>query len=204
MLSIYDAIIDLVEFMNNNSNDISNLIGKILLSTSSISNEYLTKSMVFVCSHDKNGAMGIVINKLIPNMSIRSVLEKLKIKSNETNNVEIYFGGNKEIDRCFTLHSNDYLADGSTVISNNIALTINVDIVKALISRGGPSRKMLCMGCCIWEPYQLENEVASSYWIPIEADEALIFGDPHADKWSKALLKIGSNTNVFSDFHGNA
>ena len=204
MLSIYDAIIDLVEFMSNNSNDISNLMGKILLSTSSISNEYLNKSMILVCSHDKNGAMGIVINKLIPNMSTRNILEKFKIKSKDINNIDIHFGGSEEIDRCFALHSDDYLANESSVISNNIALTINVDIVKALTSNGGPSRKILCMGCCIWDSYQLENEVASSYWIPIEADEALVFGDPHADKWSKALLKIGSNTNVFSDFHGNA
>ena len=190
--------------MNNENNDINNLVGKILLSTSSISNEYLNKSMVFVCSHDKYGAMGVVINKLIPNMSISSILENLRINSSEINNVEIHFGGSEETHRCFILHSNDYLSDESSVIKNNIALTINADIIRVLTSNGGPSRKMLCMGCCMWDPHQLENEVASSYWIPIEADEALIFGDSRVDKWSKALLKIGSNTNVFSDISGNA
>ena len=63
---------------------------------------------------------------------------------------------------------------------------------------------MLCMGCCLWEADQLEEEVASGYWVPIEADEALIFGDPRADKWSKALLKIGSHSNVFAEAAGNA
>lgn len=190
--------------MSNNNSDISNLTGKILLSTSSVSSEYLCKSMVFICSHDKNGAMGVVINKLIPNISISSILEKLNIKSEKTNNIEIHFGGSEEIDRCFIVHSDDYLADESSIITENIALTINADVLRALTSIGGPRRKILCMGCCIWEPFQLENEVASSYWIIIEADEALIFGDSKKDKWSKALLKIGSNTNVFSDIYGNA
>jgi putative transcriptional regulator len=190
--------------MSNNGNDIQNLTGKILISTPAISNEYLNKSMVFVCSHDKNGAMGVVINKLIPNMSIKNILEKLKISCNGVDNIETHFGGAEEIERCFILHSDDYLAPESTIISHNIALTINTDIIRAMTSSGGPKRKILCMGCCIWDPEQLENEVASSYWIPIEPDEALIFGDPNSDKWGKALMKIGSQTIVFSDVYGNA
>jgi putative transcriptional regulator len=190
--------------MKNINNDIQNLLGKILLSTPSISNEYLNKSMVLVCSHDKNGAMGVVINKLIPNMSIKSILERLKINSDDIENIDTYFGGPEEIDRCFILHSDDYLSQESTIVSNNIALTINSDVIRAMTSSGGPQKKILCMGCCIWDAEQLENEVASSYWIPIEPDEALIFGDPKVDKWSKALLKIGSQTSVFSDTHGTA
>jgi putative transcriptional regulator len=160
--------------------------------------------MVFVCSHDKNGAMGIVINKLIPDMNLQKIMQKLKINSDGIDNADIYFGGTEEIDRCFILHSDDYLVSESNIINNRIALTVSVDIIRALVSKGGPSKKILCMGCCLWEGYQLENEVASSYWIPIEADEALIFGDPKVDKWSKALMKIGFRTNLFSDVHGNA
>ncbi|MDR1362323.1 MAG: YqgE/AlgH family protein [Holosporaceae bacterium] len=180
-------------------------MGKILLSTPSISNEYLNKSMVYICSHDKSGAMGIVVNKLIPNTSIKDIFDKLNISSSGFENFDTYFGGAEEINRCFILHSDDYLASESTVISNNVALTINADIIRLISSSGhGPEKKILCMGCCLWDPDQLENEVASSYWIPIEADEALIFGDPKVDKWSKALLKIGFQTNLFMDVHGNA
>ncbi|MDR2794643.1 MAG: YqgE/AlgH family protein [Holosporaceae bacterium] len=190
--------------MSNSYNDIHNLTGKILLSTPAISNEYINKSMVYICSHDDNGAMGVVVNKLIPNMSIREILERLNISSNGIENVETFFGGIEEINRCFILHSTDYMSNESTLISNNIALTINSDIVRALTSPGGPQKKLLCIGCCLWDSYQLENEVASTAWIPIDADEALIFGDPKTDKWSKALLKIGFQTNLFLDIHGNA
>lgn len=190
--------------MSNVKNDIENLTGKILLATPAISNEYLSKSMVFVCNHDKNGAMGLVINKLIPNMDIRGLLRKLNVNSRGLENLELHFGGMEESDRCFVLHSDDYLASESTMMAGNIALTINTDIIRVSTSNGGPKKKIICLGCCLWEVEQLENEVAASYWIPIDADEALIFGDQKADKWSKALLKIGSHTNLFSNSQGNA
>ena len=190
--------------MSNKDNDIQHLSGKILLATPSISEGYLSKTMVYICAHDKNGAMGVIINKMIPNMSIRSILKNLRIGSRGVQNIDIHFGGLEDADRCFIFHSDDYMTQGSTIISNHIALTINSDILRVITSEGGPERKMLCMGCCLWEADQLEEEVASGYWVPIEADEALIFGDPRADKWSKALLKIGSHTNVFAEAAGNA
>ena len=193
-----------VKYMSNVKNDIENLTGKILLATPAISNEYLNKSMVFICSHDRTGAMGLVINKPIPNMDIKSLLQKLKINSDGLENLEMHFGGPEETDRCFILHSDDYIASESTRIKNNIALTINTDIIRASTSKDGPQKKIICIGCCMWEVEQLENEVASSYWIPIESDEALIFGDPRADKWSKALLKIGLHTNLFLNMSGTA
>ena len=193
-----------VKYMSNVKNDIENLTGKILLATPAISNEYLSKSMVFICSHDRTGAMGLVINKPIPNMDITSLLQKLQVKSDGLENLEMHFGGLEETDRCFILHSDDYLASESTRIKNNIALTINTDIIRASTSNSGPQKKIICIGCCMWEVEQLENEVASSYWIPIESDEALIFGDPRADKWSKALLKIGLHTNLFLNMSGTA
>lgn len=190
--------------MSNIRNDIENLAGKILLATLAISNEYLSKSMVFVCCHDKNGAMGLVVNKLLPDISAQNTLKKLNINVNQTKSLEIHFGGLEESDKCFILHSGDYLPPKSTLIKADIALTTNADIIKSFISGECPQKKIVCVGCCIWENKQLEKEVASSYWIPIESDEDLIFGDSKADKWSKALLKIGSRTNLLLDARGNA
>ncbi|MDR2158071.1 MAG: YqgE/AlgH family protein [Holosporaceae bacterium] len=190
--------------MSNKDNDIRNLTGKILLSTPSIPDGYLNRSMIYLCSHDKEGAMGVVINKLVPDINMCNILKTLKIKSQGLKNLDVHFGGAHEINRCFILHSDDYMASDSSIVSGHIALTINGDIIKVITSTIGPEKKLICMGCCIWDTEQLENEVAASYWIPIDSDEALIFGDPRTDKWSKALLKIGSKTNVFSDLQGNA
>jgi putative transcriptional regulator len=95
------------------------------------------------------------------------------------------------------------MSSDSIPVDNHIALTVSKDILKVVAAKGGPSKKLICVGCCIWDTDQLENEVASSYWVPIKQDEALIFGDPKVDKWSKALLKIGSKTSIFSDIQGN-
>lgn len=193
--------------MSNVKNDIENLTGKILLATPAISNEYLNKSMVFVCSHDENGAMGLIINKPIPSINIKNLMRRLNLDSNGLERLEVHFGGLEETDRCFVLHSDDYLFEESTIIRDGVALTINSDVMRASLTGGwnqGPREKMICIGCCIWDVDQLENEVASSYWIPIESDEALIFGNPRADKWSKALLKIGMHTSLFSREAGNA
>ncbi|MDR2781399.1 MAG: YqgE/AlgH family protein [Holosporaceae bacterium] len=187
-----------------NNNDIRDLTGKVLLSTLPDTRDYLSKSMVYLCSHDKNGAMGIIINKLIPSIDVRSLLKNLKVRTQDLERLDIHFGGIEEIDRCFILHSDDYMSSSSVIIKNHVALTVNDDILKVITSNGGPSKKIICMGCCIWDADQLENEVASSHWIPVDQDEALIFGDTRADKWSKALLKIGSKTNMFSDIQGNA
>lgn len=193
--------------MSNVKNDIENLTGKILVATPAISNEYLNKSMVLVCSHDENGAMGLIINKPIPSMNIGNLMRRLNLYSEEFENLEVYFGGLEETDRCFILHSDDYLLEKSSRIRDGVALTINADIIRASLSGRwpqGPRERMVCIGCCIWEMDQLENEVASSYWIPVESDEALIFGNPKVDKWSKALLKIGMHSSLFSKESGNA
>ncbi|MDR1551454.1 MAG: YqgE/AlgH family protein [Holosporaceae bacterium] len=186
------------------NSDIRNLTGKILLSTQAVSNEYLNKSMIYMCSHNRNGAAGIVINKLIPEMTVSSVLRELDLEIDGVKNFDILFGGPEEIAKCFILHSDDYMSPESTLISDHVALTVNGDILKVITATGGPQKKLLCMGCCLWDMDQLENEVAASYWVPIDSDEALLFGNPKIDKWSKALLKIGSFTRIFSDLQGNA
>jgi len=189
---------------NRDKNDIRDLAGKILLATPSVPSTYMSKSMVYLCFHDLNGAMGIVVNKLVPDINVYNILNKMQVNTDGIENLDIHFGGVEEMDRCFIVHSSDYMSLESIAITNNIALTVNKDVIKAVTSVGGPRKKLLCMGCCIWDSEQLENEVASSYWIPIDADEALIFGNPKTDKWSKALLKIGSGTKVFSELQGNA
>jgi putative transcriptional regulator len=160
--------------------------------------------MIYLCSHDEKGAMGVIVNKIIPEMNVFEIFKKLKINTEGLKNLNIHFGGIEEIDRCFILHSDDYMSPNSKIIGGHTALMINGDILKVISSVGGPREKLICMGCCVWEAEQLEDEVAASCWVPIDADDALIFGDPKADKWSKSLLKIGSNTNVFSDLQGNA
>lgn len=186
------------------NDDMSKLSGKILVSTPIIPIKYMKRTMIYVCKHDYEGTVGIIINKIIPGMEVHSILKRMHMNVKNIDNVNVNFGGPEEIDQCFILHSDDFMSPSSVIINNHVALTINKDLVKAITLNVGPSRKLLCMGCCLWEPYQLEDEISSNYWIPIVQDEALIFGRSRVDKWKKALLKIGSNSNIFASISGNA
>lgn len=185
------------------SNDVSNLTGMILVSTPMIPIKYLKKTMIYICKHDTEGTVGVIVNKPIPGMQAHSILKRLHIDTSNISNVNIHYGGAEEIDQCFMLHSDDFMLRGSVVINNHIALTINGDLIKSLSLRTGAIHKLICMGCCLWEPYQLEDEISANYWVPIHQDNALLFG---SDKtmWESALLKIGGHTNVFAGSSGNA
>lgn len=184
--------------------DISKLSGMILVSTPIIPIKYMQKTMIYICKHDIEGTVGVIINKIIPGMEVHAILKKLNVSVDNIDNIRINFGGPEEINQCFMIHSDDFFTANSAIINNHVALTINGDLVKAITLKVGASRKLLCMGCCLWEPYQLEDEIASNYWIPIVQDDALIFGSANADKWKKALMKIGSHSNIFASISGNS
>ena len=187
--------------MSNRKNDIRNLAGEILLATPNISDAYVPKSMVFVYQHNNDGASGVIINKIIPDFPF---VPQIKL-GDIIGNVKIHMGGNQDLDNCYIIHTNPNLSENTTLIRDNIFLTICSDIIKSLaFVNNEPERKILTLGCYHWDAQQLEEEIASNYWIPIPADEALIFGDPLADKWSKAFLKIGLRSSVFLDHPGTA
>jgi len=187
--------------MSNRESDIQDLTSRILLATPNISDAYMNKSMVFVCKHSSEGAVGVIINKIIPKLSLVTQIKLDDI----VGDVSIHIGGNKDLDNCYILHTNSNLSEDTIAVDNNIFLTVCSDIIKSLeFVNKDPKRKILCLGCCCWDPQQLENEIAANYWIPIPADEALIFGDSLATKWSKAFLKIGLHSHLFLDKSGRA
>lgn len=189
--------------MSNRENDIQDLTGKILLATPNISDAYMSKSMVYICEHSDKGAMGVVINKILPNMNLLQIFTKMNF--GDVGDLEIHIGGDRDIDRGYILHTNKNIAENTVSVHDNILVTTCDNLVNSFaFMMSEPERKILCLGCYRWDSQQLEDEVAANYWIPIRADEALIFGDPYADKWGKAFLKIGLHFPLFLDKFGRA
>ena len=200
---MYHISIDLDGMMSNRENDIQDLTGKILLATPNISNAYMSKSMVYICEHSDKGAMGVVINKILPNMNLLQIFTKMNF--GDIGDVEIRIGGDRDIDKGYILHTNKNISENTIAVRDNIRITTCDNLVNTFAFIMGESeRKILCVGCYRWDSQQLENEITSNYWIPIRADEALIFGDSCADKWSKAFLKIGLRFPLFLDKFGRA
>ena len=189
--------------MSNRENDIQNLTGKILLATPNISDIYIRRSMVYICEHSDAGVMGVIINKILPETRLLQILTRIEL--GDIGNAKIHIGGDRDIDKCYIVHTTKNLSENTMLVQDNIFLTVCDNVVKSFaFVMGEPERKILCLGCYRWDFGQLEKEVTSNYWIPIQADEALIFGDPFADKWSKAFLKIGLRSPLFLDRFGRA
>ncbi|MBQ3564887.1 MAG: YqgE/AlgH family protein [Alphaproteobacteria bacterium] len=188
-----------------NTNNIQKLTGKLLLSTMATpSDKYLSKSIVLVCQHSKDGAMGLITNKVVPDLEILSLLNKTDLSHLQNkNNMPFHLGGTENTDKCFVIHSNDFKFESSRKIDKQMSFATFDDLFR-IPPLSAPKNKIACVGCCSWEPGQLEDEVGRTLWIPLDADKDLIFGNPFFDKWRAALFKIGSKSKLLLEKFGNA
>jgi putative transcriptional regulator len=158
-----------------------------------------------MCAHSAEGAMGLVINKPMESLSFPDLLQQLEIEpQGASGSMPIYFGGPVETGRGFVLHSADYVEDATLVIGANVALTANIDIVRAIAAGRGPSRKLLALGYAGWGPGQLDQEIQANGWLSVPSDDGIVFGPDNPQKWSAALGKLGVDIEKLSGFAGRA
>ena len=181
------------------------LAGKLLIATPVMLDVRFEHAVILLCGHDEQGAMGIVINKLVENLQLSQILEQLDIKiKRPKKEIPIHYGGPIEMGRGFALHSTDYLHESSIKVSDDFALTSNADILKIISVGRKPQSKMLALGYAGWSPGQLETELLSNGWIQANADHDIVFETPVSKKWEKALEKVGVRPEMFSTSFGHA
>lgn len=176
------------------------LEGQLLLAMPLMSDRRFQRSVIFICAHSQDGAMGLILNQRAPHISFSDLLERLDIvprgaggeAPDEILMRSVHVGGPVETGRGFVLHTNDYFTDDSTLaIEGGVCLTATVDILKAIAGGEGPHRSMLALGYAGWSPGQLESEIMANGWLNCPADIDLIF-DPEIDtKYARALAKLG-------------
>lgn len=175
------------------------LDGQLLVAMPVMSDQRFARSVIYMCAHSEDGAMGLIINQRASHISFPDLLERLGIESPEdetgslsVGNMSIHVGGPVETGRGFVLHSSDYYADDSTLpIEDGVCLTATIDILKAIAAGNGPNRALLALGYAGWSPGQLESEIQANGWLNCPADPDLIF-DPNLEaKYARALAKIG-------------
>ena len=168
------------------------LTGQLLVSLPQMQDTRFTHAVIFVCGHDDQGAMGLVLNKIIDHLSFEDLLSQLNIeKSQRTPSLPIYYGGPVEMGRGFVLHSPDFMSELSIQISNDFALSATLDIIEAIAQGKGPQNKLLALGYAGWSPGQLEAELMSNSWLQVTADSHLVFKTDRQNLWIKTLAKIG-------------
>lgn len=180
--------------------------GKMLLATPDMGDPRFRFAVVYIISHDRSGAMGIIINKRKAELNISDLLDQIGIDGRvRVADTPVLSGGPVDIDRGFVLHSADYFKpETSLKLSDTLSLTSTKDVLEALVSDDAPERAVLAVGYAGWGAGQLEDELADNAWLVVEADEALIFADDLDGKWATALCEMGIDPSALAHGGGTA
>lgn len=179
--------------------------GKFLLAMPGMGDPRFEKGVIYVCSHTDEGAMGLMINHPAETLDFAKLLDELNIPSPEKlADVPVHLGGPVEQGRGFVLHSADYVQDSTMVISETVAITATVDILKALAAGTGPRNHLLVLGYTGWGAGQLEQEMQENAWHMADADDEIIFHAPDESKWSLAMAQLGVDVSMLSTEAGHA
>jgi len=163
------------------------------------------RAVIYLCAHNNEGAMGLVVNKLFEQLSFPDLLDQLNITSGpRTQQIRVHFGGPVESGRGFVLHSDDYVREGTMLVNSGFALTATIDILRAIADGEGPRSSILALGYAGWGPGQLETELAANGWLHVPADPELVFGGDLEHKWNLALGRLGITPTVLSSEAGHA
>ena len=181
------------------------LEGQLLIAMPAMADRRLARTLIYLCAHSPDGAMGLVVNKLMVSITFPELLTQLGIVPPKSKaDIRVHFGGPVEPGRGFVLHSRDYLQEGTLEITDNIALTATIDILKEIAVGGGPKRNLLALGYVGWGPGQLESQIQDNAWLNVDPSDGLLF-DPDLDtKWKRAMQKLGIDFSMLSGKAGRA
>lgn len=186
----------------------ANLTGKILIAMPGMTDQRFERSVVLVCAHSDDGAMGLVLNHPLPEIDFGELLEQLGIEVEENaRQVQIRFGGPVEPGRGFVLHKvaeHGTDPEGRMRIGHALAMTTTRDILEDLAQGQGPEPAVLALGYAGWGPGQLESEMLANGWLTGDSAEDLIFDDANDDKWQRALRAQGVDPSLLSAASGRA
>ena len=182
-----------------------NLTGQLLISMPSQVDERFEKSVIYMCVHSKDGAMGIIINKKIDYDLYPDLLQQLGI-DNPLIGKKLYirYGGPVESGRGFVLHSDEFIRKETLTIDKGIALTSTSEFFDDLSKGNGPKNSILALGYAGWGPGQIESELISNSWMTLRTDSNFIFDESVSNKWNDAYDLLGVDPNKLSQFSGSS
>jgi putative transcriptional regulator len=182
------------------------LLGKLLVALPGMPDPRFAKTVIFMCAHSSEGAMGLIVNKPFEGLTFREMVSKLDIGVAENApNPPILFGGPVGTGQGFVLHSSDYgNNDGTMPVTSEISLTATLDILRAIAEGKGPREALFVLGYAGWGPGQIEGELGSNGWIPCDSAPAIVFAADCEAKWKAALATLGADITGLSSDAGRA
>lgn len=189
------------------------LEGQFLIAMPSMADSRFEHSVIYLCSHSEQGAMGLVVNQVARHLSLEELLIQLDIVNDDSairlpahiRDMNVHKGGPVEVERGFVLHSDDFTLNQSTLtIDNGICLTATLEILRALAQGDGPRNAILALGYAGWAPGQLEHEIQSNGWLTAPADPDILFDPDFSGKWQRALGTLGIDPAMLFSEPGHA
>jgi putative transcriptional regulator len=188
------------------------LEGQLLVAMPVMTDRRFARSVIYMCAHSAEGAMGLIVNQRAPYIGFRELLKQLKIAPDASEEIvvgraemDVHVGGPVETGRGFVLHSSDYYAADSTLaIDEGVSLTATIDILKAIAAGKGPDKAILALGYAGWRAGQLESEIAANGWLHCPADLDLLFDRNLEQKYERAMSKIGIDPSHLVSEAGHA
>lgn len=181
------------------------LVGQFLIAMPTMLDPRFEKSVIYLCAHNEDGAMGLVVNQVFDALTFPELLERLDIDAGpEGEEIRVHTGGPVETGRGFVLHSTDYHGEGTLVVADDIALTASLDILRAIAAGEGPRRKLLALGYSGWGPGQLDSEIQANGWLHAPAAGELVFSGDPSRVWNAALGLLGIDASMLSGEAGHA
>ncbi|QGM81099.1 YqgE/AlgH family protein [Otariodibacter oris] len=172
-----------------------NLQGQLLIATPDMNDDYFDRSVIYICEHNDQGAIGLMINSPT-DLSVLELLAKMDfMMANEreyTKDQLVLSGGPVNQDRGFILHTKiDTPLLHSYKVDDDIWMTTSGDILETFGRTESPEKFVVCLGCCTWKANQLEQEIAQNYWIVSPANQHILFESGYLDRWNEAYESLG-------------
>lgn len=187
----------------------NNLQNQLLISMPGVNNSIFYQTVIYICEHNYEGAMGIIINKPFNNLTIKNILQKLNIQASEClfgPKIKDYvmMGGPQSQERGFILHASQTPFYSSIQIADNTMITTSRDILESIGLLEDPNKILIALGYCTWSKNQLEKELLKNFWLTTPANQDILFNTPISDRWIKSTKNIGINIYELSLEFGHA
>ncbi len=187
------------------SSDDTRLTGQLLIAMPAMEDPRFVKSVIYVCAHTQEGAMGLVLNNPLTTPSFEDLLRQLDVAPTPpARRIALCNGGPMDNARGFVLHTADWTGDGSLQVDDSVALTASLDVLKAIATGGGPREGLLALGYASWGAGQLDDEIQANTWLSAPAPLNLVFDGHHATKWRRALASLRVDPALLSGAAGHA
>ncbi len=181
------------------------LTGQLLIAMPGMSDPRFVHSVIYLCAHTQDGAMGLVLNRPLASPSFEDLLKQLEVAPlPPARQIVLCEGGPMDAARGFVLHTTDWSGDGSLQVDRSVALTASLDVLQAIAAGEGPREGLLALGYASWGAGQLEEEMQANAWLTAPADLDLIFDGDHGSKWMRAFASLRVNPALLSGVAGHA